>query len=191
MESKVYGLNIHLVAFQLSPDLIHKNEKIRVSITTLPEKKKQHFSINPKLIGSTHHFFTVNVTDKTEKILFVFRRKNFIQADPIVASTVVHADQLPKSPDDKNNNDVKNIAILEPIQKIRKENKGKEAIEKVVNTHRKIVGQMEIQFELTDAFPESEFHHKEGGKKKGHLSTSKGYAKMENDENCDPNLVDN
>lgn len=52
------------------------------------------------------------------------------------------------------------------------------------------MGTMEIQFELTNAFPESNFHSRDGGKKKGHLSASKGYARMENDENAELNFVD-
>lgn len=188
MESKTYGLNIHLLAFQLIPELMNGNDKIRVSITTLPDEKKQHFSITPKNIGNVHHFFTVNISSETIKILFVFRRKNFIQADPIIASTVIKEDQLPKSLNDTNNTEVKSISLLEPIQKIRKENKGKEEVEKNINMQRKIVGTMDVQFELTDPFPEEKIHKKVGGKKKGHLSVNKGYAKM--DENADANLIE-
>lgn len=190
-QGNVYGLNIHLLAFNLKDNLIHNKEKIRVSITTLPEEKKQHFSINPKDIGHVHHYFTVNVTDKTQKIIFVFRRKNFIQADPIIASTVVKSDQYPKNKDDTSNTDVKTISIFEPLSKIRKENKGK-GFEKNINNNRKVVGQMSIQFEVTDPFPEAEFHNKGKSKvKKGHGSVNNGYAKLDNDENIEDNFIFN
>ena len=48
MQDNLYGLTIHLLSFQLNDNLIHNNDKIRVSITTIPEEKKQNFIIDPK-----------------------------------------------------------------------------------------------------------------------------------------------
>lgn len=184
----VYGLNIHLYAFQLNHDLLHNNEKIRVSITTLPEEKKQHFRINPKYINNINHSFSVNITKKTKKIVFVFRRKNFLRNDPIIASTIITDDEIPKSIGDTNNTELKTIFIFEPLSKIRKENRefGKCYTSKNnINSNRRIVGQMNIQFQLTDPFPEQEYHNK--SKKNGHNFKKTGYEKMKNNENIEAN----
>ena len=79
------GLNIHLKSFKLNPSIINENEKVRVSITTLPDQNKEAFVIEAKQMFCVHHFFTVNVSDKTEKIVFVFRKKGIFD-DPIIAS---------------------------------------------------------------------------------------------------------
>ena len=85
----MYGLNIHLKSFKLNPKLASGNDKIRVSITTLPEKNKEAFVTEARQMNFVHHFFTINVTDQTQKIIFVFRKIEFFD-DPIIASTIVH-----------------------------------------------------------------------------------------------------
>ena len=91
----MYGLNINLQSFRFNPNLINPENYIRVSITTVPDDTKQYFIISASKIQSTHHSFSANITTKTRKIIFVFRKKNAFKNDPIIASVIVHSDEFP------------------------------------------------------------------------------------------------
>lgn len=130
----MYGLNIHFQSFKLNPALVQKNDKIRVSITTVPELNKDAFVVDYKMMDHVHHFFTVNITEETKKIIFVFRKKSFFHNDPIIASTIIHSDAFPKE-NDSNNLEVKTVNILEPVVSGKKD--------------RQTLGQMNIQFSVT------------------------------------------
>lgn len=142
----MYGLNIHLFSFKLYANNVHPNDKIRVSITSIPEESKQAFIIEAKKINDVHHFFTLNITDKTKKIIFVFRKKSIIQNDPIIASTIIHRDEFPISRSDSQNTELKQIIIYEPI--------GYRANNANFIENRQILGQMQIQMSLQDSFVE-------------------------------------
>lgn len=137
---KMYGLNIHLISFKLNQCLFNETDKVRVSITTFPEQNKEKFLLEAKQMKCVHHFFTVNVTKKTSKILFVFRKKSFLQGDPIIASTIVCSKEIPNLQDSSNkyNEEVKTIKIFEPVQSGHK--------------IRRVYGEMSVQFSLTTAF---------------------------------------
>lgn len=135
----MYKLSIDLQSFHFSNGIIQPNDTIRVSITTLPDERKQALTIVEKKLKNFHHFFTINITPQTERILFVIRKKNFAQNNPIIASTIVNSNHFPMSIDDKNNNMLKNINLYEPIQKLT----GKSIKD------RKILGMMRVQFSLT------------------------------------------
>lgn len=143
----MYGLNIHLFSFNLYINDIRPNDKIRVSITSLPEEKKQAFIIDAKEVNDIHHFFNINITDKTQKIIFVFRKKSFLHSDPIIASTIVGADKLPKMRNSSANTEIKQINIFEPVARSNNNNYN-------LNESRKVIGQMQIQMSLENAFPE-------------------------------------
>lgn len=187
MQEYIYGLDIQLYSFKIDEELVHHCDKIRVSITTIPDEKKQHFFINPKKMNNIHRFFTINITKNTQKIVFVFRKKRLINNNPIIASTIIQSVEFPKSIDDPSCKEVKTYSIFEPFCKIRKK------IPQSMNTffpqrnpngNRRIVGQMTIQFRLTNPFPEQEIHNK--NKKKS--QKSKGYEKLNNvNENIEQN----
>ncbi|KAK8840396.1 hypothetical protein M9Y10_030957 [Tritrichomonas musculus] len=187
MQDNLYGLTIHLLSFQLNDNLIHNNDKIRVSITTIPEEKKQNFIIDPKDIGDAHKYFTVNISDQTKKILFIFRRKSILQADPIIASTIIRREQFPSM---KSSKESKTITLFEKISKKKKENVEDE-IDSNLNKSKKSVGQMNVQLELADPFPEQELNTR-SAKRKGRNSFKGGYANLNlNDENMDANICHN
>lgn len=187
MQDNLYGLTIHLLSFQLNDNLIHNNDKIRVSITTIPEEKKQNFIIDPKDIGNAHKYFTVNISDQTKKILFIFRRKSLLQADPIIASTIIRREQFPSM---KSSKESKTITLFEKISKKKKENVEDE-IDSNLNKNKKSVGQMNVQLELADPFPEQELNTR-SAKRKGRNSFKGGYANLNlNDENMDANICHN
>ncbi|KAK8852939.1 hypothetical protein M9Y10_017934 [Tritrichomonas musculus] len=125
----MYGLNIHLKSFKLNPKIIGVNDKVRVSITTFPENNKEAFITEGKQMSFVHHFFTVNVTDQTDKIVIVFRRHGFFD-DPIVGSTTISCKDFATK--DYENVEMKTMNIYEPLQ-----SQGKK---------RRAIGEMEIQF---------------------------------------------
>lgn len=163
----MYGLNIHLKSFKLNPKLASGNDKIRVSITTLPEKKKEAFVTEARQMNFVHYFFTINVTDQTQKIIFVFRKIEFFD-DPIIASTILHAEDLPTT--NPTNVEMKMIKIFEPIQ-----NEGNNK-----QKRRGIIGEMEIQMSLTTAFPTFE-------ESKNNNKQSKKVHKYSNNSNSNNN----
>lgn len=162
----MHGLNIHLLSFKLYSNSIHPNDKIRVSITTIPEENKQSFVIDMKKINEIHHFFNVNISEKTKKIIVVFRKKSIIQSDPIIASTIIHSNEFPKSCYDSNNTELKQISIYEPI-KNRAE----------LRENRQALGQMQVQLSLQDAFPDGTFTTK-CNYKISKIHKGEGYSKV-------------
>lgn len=106
------ALNIHLQSLEINDSKVEDHDHIRVSITTMPEKLKQHYIIEAKKMKEINHFLTVNITKKTEKILVVIRKKKYIDGDPIIASSVIYRADFPKSNDDKNT-EIKHIKLYE------------------------------------------------------------------------------
>lgn len=176
------GLSIHLLSFRLNSQIISQNDKVRVSITTIPEHNKQSFVINAKDIHQCHHFFNINITDQTKKIIFVFRRKNFIQGDPIIASAIVHSDQFPKLRGDATNTEVKRVEIFEPLSNIPGNFNP--------NEKRKLFGQMQIQFSLENPFENTNIFTKTIIYNAGKNHNGEGYSKVGStnaDENANQN----
>lgn len=176
----MYGLNIHLDSFELNPNIIKANDKIRVSITSLPEESKEAFIIEAKNMNYVHHFFTVNITPETRKIIFVFRKKSFLQGDPIIASTSIHADQFPtpnnmnniNNINNMNNTEMKKVNIFEPIQNNNNININKLG---TMKENRRIYGEMRIQLSTSETFPTSSFKTNFGIEK---IHKGEGYSKV-------------
>lgn len=141
----MYGLNIHLQSFYIKRNLVQPNDKIRVSITTVPDERKEAFVIEANKSNNIHHFFTVNVSNQTQRIIFVFRKVTFFGSNHIIASTVIPMSDLPQSENDENNTEMKTLKIYEPYQHM---NNNVYAIK-----NRRVFGEMEIQFTPTEKFP--------------------------------------
>ena len=145
-----HGLNIHLIAFFLPKDIIKEKEQIRVSITTMPDETKQHFSIKGKLMDYTNHLFSLNITNQTEKIIIVFRKKTLLKENPIIASTTINLKDFKEMPNEQIKEgiietDVKSFNLYYPLQKqIREEHQQ--------NVKRTIIGNMKIKLSFTTPF---------------------------------------
>lgn len=147
------GLNILLNSFELQYGLVTRNDTIRVSITTLPEEHKQHFEISASKICNCNHLFTVNITNETKKIIFVFRRKDSQLKNPIIASTIINSKHFPKMAQNiyqnfsgTKSNEIHKFKIFEPIQKNQAEK-----VQKVSN--RRMLGEMKVELSLTSPYP--------------------------------------
>lgn len=153
------GLNIHLLTFKLPEKLVHDSDSIRVSITSFPEENKQHFYVKGKKINTSNHVFSLNITNKTDKIVIVFRKKNAIGEDPIIASATIHLKKFTELPIEQMTSgtkmtDVKVLDIYYPLQKQIEEEQSKEQTNVTTNKHmkRKVLGQMEIQLSFSTPY---------------------------------------
>lgn len=150
------GFNIHLLAFYLPKNVIKSKDKIRISITTKPENIKQHFKIKGKKMCKSNYVFSLNITNQTKRIVMVFRKKNFLNEDPIIASTIIYTSSLPKIKRELShpiNTQVKNYNIYYPISKQMREQQvnGFEETKKE-DIKRKVLGQMQVQFTFNSPY---------------------------------------
>ena len=171
------GLNIHLLTFKLPEKLIHDSDSVRVSITTFPEENKQHFYVKGKKINTSNHVFSLNITNKTDKIVMVFRKKNPLGDDPIIASATIHLKKFTELPIEQitcgtQMTDVKILDIYYPLQKQIQEEQSKEQTNGIANKNmkRKVLGQMEIQLSFSTPYLNS---NKEKTNKKENKNISK------------------
>lgn len=176
------GLNIHLLTFKLPEKLVHDSDSIRVSITSFPEENKQHFYVKGKKINTSNHVFSLNITNKTDKIVIVFRKKNAIGEDPIIASATIHLKKFTELPIEQMTSgtkmtDVKILDIYYPLQKQIEEEQSKEQTNVTTNKHmkRKVLGQMEIQLSFSTPYLNS---NKEKTNKKENKKNSKKINKI-------------
>lgn len=171
-------LVIHILNFSLLNELVDSNDEIRVSVTTLPEEIKQAFVISGQDMDYVHHFFKLNVTPNTKKILFVFRRMGFFNSDSIVASTILYGTDFPKTvskPSQMYASDIETINIYEPVHSHSSHSK------------RAIVGQMQFQLLLTEPQPDDS-----EGKDDDQRTELKAKAKSnETNENVESNIRNN
>ena len=172
------SLNIFMQTLELSPSIVQENDTIRVSVTTLPGEQKQAFTFEAKKIESTRPFFSVKIDKKTDKLIIVLRKKSFSEKDPIIASTVIKRDQLPTKFNDNTNTEMKTIKLLEPVQQNCKKNVHK-------GSTRKSVGQIELQFSLTQEFSCSKNTMKIQKNKKNCQGYSKIDTLLENENEYD------
>ena len=176
------GLNIHLLTFKLPEKLVHDSDSIRVSITSFPEENKQHFYVKGKKINTSNHVFSLNITNKTDKIVIVFRKKNAIGEDPIIASATIHLKKFTELPIEQMTSgtkmtDVKVLDIYYPLQKQIEEEQSKEQTNVTTNKHmkRKVLGQMEIQLSFSTPYLNS---NKEKTNKKENKQITKKINKI-------------
>lgn len=135
--------------FSLPQSIIKATNNVRVSITTIPEELKQAYILKAEDMKSTNHYFHINITPSTRKIVFVFRKKGFFD-DPIIGSTILYSKDFPKYNDIAEiggTQEIHTISIYEPLCISQKDNHSD-----IVPTlmERRIIGQMQFELSLTD-----------------------------------------
>lgn len=138
------GLTVYFQTLQLDNSIVRSNDKVRVNIITIPDNKKQSFIIELKRINQSNHFIRLNITEQTKKLLFILEKKNFFQNDPIIASKVITTKNIPNSPIDSKNMEVKMFNLYAPVASNKSES--------FKEQNRKIIGKMKIQFFLSTQF---------------------------------------
>lgn len=132
------GLNIHLKSFDLKQNLVNSQDKILVSATTFPEKNNDAFVTGAKHMNSVNYDFKVNIADKTDGILIVFRKIKSENQTQVIASALISSKMIPIN--NSTNNETKVLKICEPTPKSNKD--------------QRVLGEMQIQLTLTKPFPD-------------------------------------
>lgn len=142
------GLHLSLLAITVPKSVIRDSDDIRISITTMPDEVKENFSIKGKKVHESSHIFSLNITNITDKIVIVFRKKTFLKDNPIIASTTINLKEFPEFPKEMINegtikSSIKTVNVYYPLQKQMKEEKQKG--EQNEHFQRKILGEIRIQ----------------------------------------------
>ena len=156
---KMLNLNINMQSIELLSGCVSPNDKLRVSITTLPEDQKQAEIIEAKKLNLFKPKFKVQFKETTKKILIVIRKKNYIEGDPIVASTSIRTEELTNIFKERNNQDQKTVNLYES-------NKNSNETQKTY----KIVGKIDINFFISE-----EMKIQQTQEKKNHKNEKKKY----------------
>ena len=170
MSARTFGLRMHLISFDLPRSIAKESDTIRVSITTIPEENKQHFTVQGRHMRNANLNFLVNVKlptveipddyvfTGTEKIIVVFRKKSTFWGLPIIASTFINAKDFPKNLTDPIQ--VQTFNIYEPVQRENKNNYEDHAFignyqspHQAHKIERRIIGRMQVELSLTDSIP--------------------------------------
>lgn len=162
------NLKIQMESINLSRDIVHENDTIRVSITTLPDGQKQAQTFEAKETKTSGPTFKIQMNDQTEKVVIVFRKKNILATDHIIASTTLNSKDI-RIFNEMMNNEHHKISIYEPLQNYNNKNNNKSNSKnnnkgnsknnsknnnnKIFhNKNRRIVGTMEVEFTLLEEF---------------------------------------
>ena len=140
------NMKMEMHSIYLSKDILQDNSSIRVSITTLPEEQKQAKIVNVKDLNTGILNFKIQMNNKTEKVVIVFRRHGFLD-EHIIASTTLRASEI-KMFKEIIGSEHKQVDIYEPIQG-KNNNQHKFPLRK---EERRVVGSMEIEFSLIEEF---------------------------------------
>lgn len=89
---------LHLIVkyIRLSDSALRHRDDIRISFTTLPGHQKDNFTIASSKLGLINHEFTLQYDPTDTEILFNYRRKNFINGDPIIGKSMIKMSSIPK-----------------------------------------------------------------------------------------------
>lgn len=161
------GLSICVEKFSITNDILKDNDNIHVSITLLPEQIRHNFTVQSKVLASTNHIFSLNITRQTKKIVMIFRKSGFFSNDQIFASTVINSCDFPKISQNFNQinsipveTDTKTINIYSPITQQNNENyEGQEdqysESQYSESMVKKIIGNMQVKLTFTAPYIET------------------------------------
>ena len=117
----MFGLTLQLQSLQINKEIIHPNEKVKVSVVT----------------KNIDYLFKLNISNNTKYLIFIFEKNSLIKTNPIVASKVINANDFPHSPYDSNNFEIKKLDIFVPNNNS-------------ITTDNIVAGQMIIQYFLSE-----------------------------------------
>lgn len=144
------GLKIHIFSFSFIKNMIKEIDEIRMSITSKPDKRKKYFYFNGKQFLNNDLICSLNITNESNEIYIVFRKKNFIEGHPIIGSAIISSNDLPKIPQninqlsiDKKETDIKTISILKSFEPHNKD----------FNTKKNTIGEMKVQISVIPPTP--------------------------------------
>lgn len=129
-------LTIRFQSIQFNKDIIREDDKIRVSIISFPCNNKQTFIIDPKKMNDINNFLDFDIDDQFKKIVFIFEKKSFFKMNPLIATKSINLKNIPDSPLDLKNTEIKTFDIYKPIR----------CQSDVSDQNSRVVGKMTVQF---------------------------------------------
>lgn len=155
MNSSNIGINIHLLSFSFEEYLIKHD--VQGIVMTYPETEKQEFLVKSKDIQFPNHLITLNISKDAKLIFIFFLKKYHLSKDQFIAWTVIEMSHLPQDPQcyDYNmhgtiSSEVKLLNIYE--YSITENDSKMTLVERSLQRIKKVCGQIEVQFTMTDAF---------------------------------------
>ena len=139
------SLNIDVQCIELRSELISVNDKIRVSITTIPDNQKQAQIFEAKKLNFVRPSFKIRFNEATKKILIVIRKKNYFEGDPIIASTTIHTYNISNIFKERNSNDQKRVNLYESIKNTNNNPQFAQS-----NQTLDIIGHIDINFSVNE-----------------------------------------
>ena len=162
-----YELSIQMPTIQLSQSIVNKHDTVRVSITTLPERQKKAIHIKAKELQKFNHTFKVNITEETDTIIVVFRKKDFFGKENIIASTLIRSHQFNQIGNQQMPvvSEIDNIEIYEPAHQPNEKKhtrKNEEFLYEYIGnqTTRKVLGHLHAKFTLTQQTSSIDYNNK-------------------------------
>lgn len=149
MQNEVQGLDIHLCSFELDKK-IHNRDDINVSVSIIPDGKIQYFYIDGNNFKKNQHSFTVNISDKTQNIVMLFKKHNVLLEDSYIGYAYISRNDIAQA---SKSGEIELIPIINK--------KPSNPFKKVNRSDQNIAGNIKVQFKITDPFPE----RKNNGKK--------------------------
>ena len=148
--SAVNCLTINLLSFTIPPSVILETDQLRVKAKTFPDGNKQKFDIKAKKMSNCNLIFTLNITDQTEKLLFIFRKKTFLSGNQTIGTSEINISELMGSSPDNNSLGTQTLDIYYPVERQLREQQSHGVDRSSIK--EKVIGQMKITISLSESF---------------------------------------
>lgn len=81
---------LHLIIryVRFNPGVIKSKDDIRISYTTLPGHQKDNCLISSNKLNIVNYEFTINFDQSVEEVLLNFRKKSYVNGDPIIGKSL-------------------------------------------------------------------------------------------------------
>ncbi|KAK8836070.1 hypothetical protein M9Y10_040026 [Tritrichomonas musculus] len=143
----VTGLTIKLLSFTVPQSVLRGTDLLRVKARTLPEENKQKYDLKGKQMGQCNLSFTFNITNQTEKVLFILRKKTILSGNKTVGTAEIPISELTK-PTASESSNIITLDIYYPLERQLHEQLPRGADR--ANIKEKVIGQMKIAVSLSE-----------------------------------------
>lgn len=177
----ITGLTINLLSFTIPPKIICETDQLRVKIKTLPDGNKQKYDIKGKKMSNCNLIYTFNITNQTERLLFIFRKKTILSVSPVIGTANLDVSEIMES---SNSSSTKMLDIYYPIERQLQEQQPHGTDRSSIK--EKAIGQAKVSILLSGPHETVQNTSKSKDQKK---QTKKDGAKPSNGNNYDDNLL--
>ncbi|KAK8891079.1 hypothetical protein M9Y10_028284 [Tritrichomonas musculus] len=89
------ALHIIVQYVRLKGGIVKPKDELRIGLTSMPNHGKDRITISASNLGQINHEFVLNCSVHTQEILFIVRRKSYINGDPILGGTKMKLSSFP------------------------------------------------------------------------------------------------